>query len=268
VIPAAFEYRRAGSIDEAIELLGGDPDAKLLAGGHSLIPLLRLRFARPSQLVDIGRLQELRYVREDGDRIAIGALTRHADLAADPLLAERCAPVAQAAALVGDPQVRHRGTIGGSVAHGDPASDLPTILLALDADLVARGPGGERTIPAGEFFSGMFETALGPQEVLTEIRVPPAAGAYLKHTRRSQDWATVGVAATRRDGRIQVGLTSMGATPLRARGVEEALADGASPADAAERAAEGTAPPSDVSGSAEYRAHLARVLVRRALEAL
>ena len=268
MIPAAFEYRRAGSVDEAIELLGGDPDAKLLAGGHSLIPLLRLRFARPSLLVDVGRLDDLRYIRDDGDRITIGALTRHADLASDVLLAERCAPLARASALVGDPQVRHRGTIGGSVAHGDPASDAPTILLALDADFVARGPNGERTIPATEFFSGMFETALGPHDVLTEIRVPPATGTYLKYTRRSHDWATVGVAAAQLDGRVQVGLTSMGATPLRARGVEEAFAGGASPAEAAERAAEGTAPPSDVSGSAEYRAHLARVLVRRALEAL
>jgi aerobic carbon-monoxide dehydrogenase medium subunit len=267
VIPAQFEYRRAGSVDEAIELLG-DPDAKLLAGGHSLIPVLRLRFARPSLLVDVGRLEELRYVREEGDRIAIGALTRHADLVSDPVLALRCAPLARAASLVGDPQVRHRGTIGGSVAHGDPASDMSTVLVALDADFVARGPDGERTIPAAEFFSGTFETALGPQDVLTEIRVPPATGTYLKFTRRSHDWATVGVAATHVDGRVTVGLTSMGATPLRARGVEEALARGSSAAEAAERAAEGTSPPSDVSASSEYRAHLAGVLVRRALEAL
>jgi aerobic carbon-monoxide dehydrogenase medium subunit len=269
VIPAAFEYRRAGSVDEAVELLGTDVDAKLLAGGHSLIPLLRLRFARPSLLVDIGRLDDLRYVRNDGDdRIAIGALTRYADLAASSLLAERCAPLAEASAHVGDPQVRHRGTIGGSVAHGDPASDVPTILLTLDADLVAHGPHGERTIPAGEFFSGMFATALGPQEVLTEIRVPAVSGTYLKYVRREHDWATVAVAAARVHGRVQIGLTSMGATPLRARGTEEALAGGASAAEAAERAAEGTSPPSDVAGSAEYRAHLARVLVRRALEAL
>jgi aerobic carbon-monoxide dehydrogenase medium subunit len=268
VIPAAFEYRRAGSVDEAIELLGGDPDAKLLAGGHSLIPLLRLRFARPSLLVDIGRLRELRYVREDGDRIAIGALTRYADLVDDPLVTERCAPLARAASLVGDPQVRHRGTIGGAVAHGDAASDVPPVLLSLDAELVVRGPNGERTVPADAFFTGMFETALEPQEVLTEIRVPAATGAYLKFVRRAQDWATVGVAATRVNGSVHVGLTSMGATPLRARGVEESLANGASAAEAAERAAEGTSPPSDISGSAEYRAHLARVLTRRALEAL
>jgi carbon-monoxide dehydrogenase medium subunit len=269
VIPAGFEYRRAASVDEAIELLGGTEDAKLLAGGHSLIPLLRLRFTRPSLLVDIGRLDDLRYVREDGERIAIGALTRHADLARDPLLAERCGIVSSTAARIGDPQVRHRGTIGGSVAHGDAASDLSTVLLTLDAELVARGPAGERTIPAAEFFVGMFMTALDPREILTEIRVPVVgAGVYLKLVRRAQDWATVAVAAARLDGRTQVGLTSMGPTPLRAHGVEEALASGASPADAAARAAEGTSPPSDVSGSSEYRSHLAQVLVGRALEQL
>ncbi|HEY6030766.1 MAG TPA: FAD binding domain-containing protein, partial [Gaiellaceae bacterium] len=144
MIPAGFDYRRAGSVEEAVELLGADPEAKLLAGGHSLIPLMRLRMAHPTVLVDIGRLDGLRYVREDGDRIAIGALTRHADLVRDPLLARHCAVIPAAAAHIGDPQVRHRGTIGGSVAHGDPASDLGTILLTLDAELVARGPGGER----------------------------------------------------------------------------------------------------------------------------
>ncbi len=268
MIPAAFEYARAGSVDEAIELLAGE-DAKLLAGGQSLIPVMRLRFARPGVLVDVGRLDELRYVREDGDRIAIGALTRHSELVHDSLLAQRCAVIPQAAAHIGDPQVRHRGTIGGSVAHADPASDLGTILLTLDAELVARGPGGERTIPATEFFTGPFETALGPQEMLTEVRVPAVdAGTYLKLVRRSADWATVGVAAARVDGRVQVGLTSMGMTPLRARGAEEALASGASAADAAARAGEGTDPPSDTSASSEYRAHLAQVLVRRALEQL
>ena len=269
MIPAAFEYRRAGSVAEAVDMLGSQEDAKLIAGGHSLIPLLRLRFARPSVLVDLDRLDDLRYVRQDGDRIAIGALTRHAQLAKDPVLLAGCAPLAHAAAHVGDPQVRHRGTIGGSVAHGDPVADLGTILLTLDADLVAVGPDGERTIPAAEFFTGLYSTALGTQEVLTEIRVPEiAAGMYLKHVRRSHDWATVGVAAARVDGRVQVGLTSMGATPLRARGVEEAAAGGATPAEAASRTAEGTQPRRDASGSAEYRAHLAEVLVRRALEQL
>jgi carbon-monoxide dehydrogenase medium subunit len=269
MIPAAFEYERAGSVEQAIELLGRDPDAKLLAGGHSLIPLMRLRFARPSLLVDIGRLDDLRYVRVDGDRIAIGALTRHAQLAADPLLARDCALISHAAEGIGDPQVRHRGTIGGSVAHGDPASDLGTILLTLDAELTAQGPDGERAIPASEFFTGPFQTALGSRDVLTEIRVPKVGrSVYLKHVRRAADWATVGVAAAEVDGHTHVGLTSMGPTPLRAPAVEDALAGGASPAEAAARAAEGTDPPSDVAGSGEYRAHLARVLVRRALEAL
>jgi aerobic carbon-monoxide dehydrogenase medium subunit len=267
MIPAALEYHRAGSVEEAIELLGSDEDAKLLAGGHSLIPAMKLRIARPTALVDIGRLHDLRYVREDGDRIAIGALTRHAALVADAVLGGSCAVLAHAAGEVGDPQVRHRGTIGGSVSHADPASDLATVLLALDADLVARGPGGARTIAAAEFFTGPFENALARDEVLVEIRVPKVGqGVYLKHSRRAQDWATVAVAAARVDGRVQVGLSSMGPTPLRARAVEEALAGGASAEEAAARAAEGADPPSDVSGSAAYRAHLARVLVRRALE--
>jgi carbon-monoxide dehydrogenase medium subunit len=177
--------------------------------------------------------------------------------------------MASASAHVGDPQVRHRGTVGGSVAHGDPASDLGTIMLTVDADLIVSGPSGERTIPARDFCTGMFTTALGQQDVLTEIRVPPIEqGTYVKFSRRSQDWATVGVAAVRVGDHVQVGLTSMGATPLRAFGVEEALAAGASPAEAAKRAADGTEPPSDASGSADYRAHLARVLVKRALEGL
>jgi carbon-monoxide dehydrogenase medium subunit len=265
VIPAPFDYEVAGSVEEAVELLGRSEDAKLLAGGHSLVPAMKLRLARPSLLVDIGRLGDLRYLREEAGRIAIGALARHHDLATSPLLRERCPPLALAAAQVGDPQVRHRGTIGGSVAHGDPASDLPAVLLALDAEMVARGPGGERTIAAADFFRGVFETALSPQEVLTEIRLPAAQGTYLKFSRRAQDWATVGVAAVRVDGAVRVALTSMGPTPLRARGVEEALAAGADTRSAAERADEGTSPPSDVAASAEYRRALARVLVRRAL---
>jgi len=269
MIPASFEYRRAGSVEEAVELLGSDADAKVLAGGHSLIPLLRLRFARPSLLVDIGRLEGLRYVRDDGDRIAIGALTTFAQLAADPVLVARCPSMATAAAHVGDPQVRHRGTVGGSVAHGDPASDLGTIMLTVDADFVVSGPSGERTIAASEFCTGMFTTALGQQDLLVEMRVPPiTAGNYLKFSRRSQDWATVGVAVARVGDRVQVGLTSMGATPLRALAVEAAVEAGASPAEAAALAAEDAAPPSDASGSSEYRSHLARVLVRRALEEL
>ena len=268
MIPAEFEYEVADSVEHAVELLGRE-GAKVLAGGHSLLPLMRLRFARPSLLVDLGRVDGLSYVREDGDRLAVGALTRHHDLQRDPLLGEHCPILSYAAGLVGDPQVRHRGTIGGSVAHGDPASDLPSVLLALDAELTARGPEGERTITAAELFTGFLETALGPQDVLTEIRVPKQAGAgwaYLKFNRRAQDWATVGVAAVAANGGAKVALVNMGATPLRAGAVEQALASGADAAAAAEQAAEGTSPPSDTNGSAEYRAALARVLVRRALE--
>lgn len=269
MIPAKFDYEVADSVEHAIELLGSSEDAKLLAGGHSLLPLMKLRFARPSLLVDIGRIPDAAYVRDAGDRVAIGALTRHHDVANDPLLREHCPLVSHVAEGIGDPQVRHRGTIGGSVAHGDPASDLPTVLLALDAELVVRGPEGGRTLPARDFFTSFLETALGPRDVLTEIRLPKLAGtgwAYEKFTRRAQDWATVGVAAVRSNGSAKVALTNMGATPLRATAVEEALASGADPATAAERAAEGTSPPSDTNGSADYRRHLATVLTRRALE--
>ena len=246
MIPAAFDYELAESLDHARELLGSREDAKLLAGGHSLLPAMRLRIARPSLLVDIGRLAELRYVREDGDRIAIGALTRHADLAKGELLGGAC-PL---------------------VAHGDPAGDMPSVLLALDAEFVAKGPGGERTIAAGEFFTSLFETALAADEVLTEIRVPKAGGgwSYQKFNRRAQDWALVGVSAVRMNGGVHVGLTNMGLTPLRASGVEEAVGGGADPASAAARADEGTAPPSDAFASADYRRELVKVLVRRALE--
>lgn len=269
MIPAGFDYEVAESVDHAIELLGSGRDAKLLAGGHSLLPLMRLRMARPELLVDIGRLSDLSYVREEGDAVAIGALTRYHDLHRDELLRAECPILAEAVGTIGDPQVRHRGTIGGSVAHTDPASDAPTILLALDAELVVHGPGGERRLPVAESFSGFLQTALDPQEVLTEIRVPKGGGAgwaYEKFTRRAQDWATVGVAAVRSNGGAHVALTNMGPTALRARGVEEALSSGADPAGAAERAAEGTSPPSDHNGSSEYREHLVRVLTRRALE--
>ena len=267
MIPARFDYEVAESVDQAIDLLGSGREAKLLAGGHSLLPLMKLRLARPELLVDIGRLSDLSYVREDGDAIAIGALTRYHDLEKDELLRAECALLADAVGGIGDPQVRHRGTIGGSVAHCDPASDAPTILLALNAELVARGPGGERRLPVAESFGGFLQSALAPTEILTEIRVPKgAAGAYQKSTRRAQDWATVGVAAVRKNGGVRVALTNMGPTALRAGGVEEAVASGADPAAAAERAAEGTSPPSDHNASAEYREHLARVLTRRALE--
>jgi aerobic carbon-monoxide dehydrogenase medium subunit len=267
MIPAAFDYERAESVDHALELLGSGRDAKILAGGHSLLPLMRLRLARPEALVDIGRLSDLSYVREEGGRVAIGALTRYHDLERDELLREKCAIIAETSATVGDPQVRHRGTIGGSVAHGDPASDIPTVLVALDAEIAVRGPNGERTIPAGDMFTGFLETALDSHELVTEIRVPAVGdGTYVKFNRRAQDWATVGVAVARTNGSLNVALTNMAATPVRASGVEEALAGGADPAAAAERAREGTSPPNDPNGSAEYRQHLAKVLVRRALE--
>ncbi|MCC6223459.1 MAG: xanthine dehydrogenase family protein subunit M [Thermoleophilia bacterium] len=268
MIPATFDYEVAGSAEEAVRLLGESDDAKLLAGGHSLLPLMRLRFARPSLLVDIGRLSDLAYVRDAGDRVAIGALTRHHDVATSELLARACPLLARTAGQVGDPQVRHRGTIGGSVAHGDPASDVPAALLALGAELVAIGPGGERTIPAAEFFRGYLETALAPRELLTEIRVPRQEGgsAYVKLNRRAQDWATVAVAVAAGSGGTRVALVNMGPTPLRATAVEAALAGGASIEEAAARAAEGTNPPSDTNGSSDYRRHLATVLTRRALE--
>jgi carbon-monoxide dehydrogenase medium subunit len=274
MIPAPFDYEVAESVEQAVELLGTREEAKLLAGGHSLIPLLRLRFARPSLLVDLGRVDELRYVRDAGDTLAIGALSRHHDLQHDPLIQEHCPLVSYTAGLIGDPQVRHRGTIGGSLAHGDPASDLPAVMLALDAELVVHGGGGERVVPAAEFFRGVFQTAVGPHEVLTEIRIPklgPAGWSYVKFNRRAQDWATVGVAAVvrRTNGTIDdaaVALTNMGATPIRASATEQALRSADDIGAAAESAVEGTDPPSDTSGSAEYRRHLARVLTRRALE--
>jgi carbon-monoxide dehydrogenase medium subunit len=276
MIPASFEYEIAESVDHAIELLGSRENAKLLAGGHSLLPLMKLRLARPGTLIDIGRVTALSGVSDGGDHLVVGALTRHHDLATSALARDACPILSDAAGQVGDPQVRHRGTIGGSLAHSDPASDLPTVLLALDATLVARGKGGERTIAAADFFKGFLETALAPDEILTEIRVPKTNGAgwaYLKFTTRSIDWATVGVAAvvTRDGGAIgsaRIGLASMGQTPLRAPAVEAALA-GAGPdgvAAAAEKAAEGTAPSNDTFASADFRRHLAQVLVRRAVE--
>ncbi len=276
MIPAPFDYEVAESTEHAIELLGSREDAKLLAGGHSLIPLLRLRFARPALLVDLGRLEGLRYVRDAGEQLAIGAMTRHHDLQNDPLIQEHCPLVSHTAGEIGDPQVRHRGTIGGSLAHGDPASDLPAVMLALDAELVIRGPEGERTVPAAAFFRGVFDTATGLQDVLTEIRIPklgPAGWSYVKFTRRAQDWATVGVAAVvrRSNGAVEhaaVGLTNMGPAPIRATAVEDALRTGGADAvaEAAQSAAQGTDPPTDTSGSAEYRRELSKTLVRRALE--
>jgi len=269
VIPAAFEYVRAESAAEAISALTEHgEDAKLLAGGHSLLPLMKLRLATPSVLVDIGRVPDLSYVRDEGDHVAIGALTRHHDVNHSPVLAQHVPLLALVAGKVGDPQVRHRGTIGGSIAHADPASDLPAAVLALGGSMVARGPNGDRVIPATEFFEGFLETALAPDEMLTEIRVPKAAAghSYQKFVRRAQDWAMVGVAVARSNGSTGVSLVNMGATPLRATAVEQALAGGASAAEAAEAADQGTDPSGDPNASPEFRRHLARVLTRRALE--
>lgn len=269
MIPVAFDYKRAGSADEAISLLGEHGDeAKLLAGGHSLLPLMKLRLATPGVLIDVGRLSDLSYVRDGGDHIAVGALTRHRDVETSEVLQAEVPILAHVASLVGDPQVRHRGTIGGSIAHGDPASDLPAVALACGATLVAKGPGGEREIAATDFFTGFLETALAPNELLTEIRFPKAAGggwSYQKFQRRAQDWAIVGVAAVR-NGSTGVALVNMASTLVRATAVEEALAGGASVEDAAQQADAGLDPPSDLNASVEYRRHLAKVLVRRALE--
>jgi len=296
VIPAPFEYVRADSAEEAVALLARHgEDAKLLAGGHSLIPLMKLRLAAPALLVDLGRVKELSYITDAGDEVRIGALTRHHEVFSSGLLRESLPIVAHVAGLVGSPQVRHRGTIGGSLAHADPASDLPAVVLALDGSLVARGPSGERVIAAREFFRGFLETALRPDEVLTEVRLPKlaelaelaklpklgeppkadAAGwSYQKFNRRAQDWAIVGVAVARRAGGggsalgegVGVALVNMASTPVRATAVESALAEGASARDAAAHAAEGLDPPADLNASSEFRAHLARVLVRRGLE--
>ncbi|HWE54382.1 MAG TPA: xanthine dehydrogenase family protein subunit M [Acidimicrobiales bacterium] len=269
MIPAGFDYRRASTVDEALSLLAdGGEDAKLLAGGHSLLPLMKLRLAAPSMLVDIGRLQDLSFVREEGDSVVVGALTRHRDLETSDVLRQHLPLLSHVAGQVGDPQVRHRGTIGGSVAHGDPASDLPAACLALGATFTATGANGTRQIASADFFQGFLETALAPDEILTSITLPKATGAgwsFQKFNRRAQDWAIVGVAAVRGD-RPGIGLVNMGSVPLRATAAEEALAGGASESEAAARATEGLDPPGDLNASPEYRVHLAQVLVRRALE--
>jgi carbon-monoxide dehydrogenase medium subunit len=268
MIPAAFDYVRAGSAEEAVALLAEHGDeAKLLAGGHSLIPIMKLRLTTPSVVIDVGRIRELSYIRDGGDHVAIGALTRHHDVESNDLVRAQIPILAHVAGLVGDPQVRHRGTLGGSLAHGDPASDLPAAVLALGGSLVARGPAGEREIPAEQFFTGFLETALADDEMLTEVRLPKVPGAgwsYQKFNRRALDWAIVGVAAVH-NGHTGVALVNMGFTPLRAAAVEVAVAGGASAAEAAEMAAEGTEPTSDLNANADFRRHLAKVLVRRAL---
>jgi aerobic carbon-monoxide dehydrogenase medium subunit len=270
VIPAPFDYVRATTPEVAIALLGahGD-DAKLLAGGHSLLPLMKLRLATPAVLIDIGPIHELSYVRQENGDLAIGALTRHYDVATSALVRKAAPVLAHVAGQIGDPQVRHRGTIGGSLAHGDPASDLPAVLLALGATVVAQGPAGRREIAAQDFHRSFFEVALQPGELLVEVRVPDTKGGpwgFEKLTKRAQDWAIVGAVAARTATGIGVGLINMGPVPLRALGVEAALASGASAADAAARAAEGTEPSADFNGTVQYREHVARVLVERALK--
>lgn len=265
MIPAAFEYTRAESLDHALALLAehGD-DAKPLAGGHSLLPMMKLRLATPGVLVDIGRLRELSYIRVEGDEVAIGALTRHRDVESSAVVRREVGLLAYAASLVGDPQIRHRGTLGGSLVHGDPAADLPTVVLALGGTLVVRGPQGTREVPAASFFTSYFETAVGPDEILVEVRLPRLAGAgwgYEKFTRRANDWAIVGAAAV--DGRVA--LANMGSTPLRASATEATLAAGGSIEAAAALADEGTEPTADMHADGDYRRHLARLLTARAL---
>ena len=282
MIPAAFDYVRPASVAEAVSAIGAaGEDAKILAGGQSLIPVLRLRLAYPSTLIDVGRLSELKGVREDGDAIVIGAMTTHHDVMHDALVCEHAPLIAQATETVADPQVRHRGTFGGALAHADPAGDLGAVALALDCEFVATGPSGERRIPAADFFLDYLTTALAPDELLTAVRVPKLGAGWSSHyekfNRVAQAWSIVAVAALvhRQNASItqaRIGLTNMGSTPLRAAAVEQALAGADASAEAvgaaAEHAAEGTNPPSDLSGKADYREHLARVLTKRAVLAL
>ena len=266
MIPAAFDYEVADSPAHAISLLAEHgEDAKLLAGGHSLLPMMKVRLAQPAVLIDIARLTELAGIRAEGDEIVIGATTRHADVAGSSLLMAEAPILAYAAAQVGDPQIRHRGTIGGSLAHADPSADLPMTLLALGGSVEITGPSGVRVVGADDFFVGPFESALGPDELLSAVRVPRGGTVpwgYQKFVRRANDWAIVGAAAY--GGRVA--LASMGGTPLRATATEEALKSGAPVEEAAQLAAEGTSPGYDFHADVDYRKHLARVLVKRALE--
>jgi carbon-monoxide dehydrogenase medium subunit len=281
MIPAAFEYARPSSVDEALQAIAaGGEDVKILAGGQSLIPVMRLRLAAPSTVVDLTRVRELRGVRDDGDAIVIGAMTTHSDVLSDPLIKEHAPLIAEATETVADRQVRHRGTFGGALAHADPAGDLPAVALALDAEFVIAGPNGRRTVPARDFFVDYLTTALEDGELLLEVRIPKLSGEwgmhYEKFNRVAQAWSIVAVAAAvrREYGHIaeaRIGLTNMGPTPLRATAAEQALAGAAASAEAiaeaASHAAEGTAPSSDLNGQADYREHLAQVLTRRAVSA-
>lgn len=278
MIPVAFDYEVAESVDHAIDLLGQHgEDSKLIAGGHSLIPLMRLRLAAPTVLIDLDRLEDLRYVRDEGDHLAIGALTRHRDVHFNDLVNQHCGILSYTAGLLGDPSVQHRGTLGGTLAHGDSSGDMPSVVSALEATLVIKGPNGERSVGALDFFEDFLMTALEPDEVVTEIQVPKLGSnmgwSYKKFSRRSQDWAIVGVAAVVEKsnggiGSARIGLTSMGSTPIRARATEQALSGaGADQIDeAAKSADEGTSPASDDAASGEFRRHLARVWTRRAIE--
>jgi carbon-monoxide dehydrogenase medium subunit len=281
VIPAAFDYARPTTVDEAVQAVAaGGEDVKILAGGQSLIPVMRLRLAAPSTVVDLGRVSELRGVRDDGDAIVIGAMTTHSDVLGDPLIAQHAPLIARATETVADRQVRHRGTFGGALAHADPAGDLPACALALDAEFVIAGPGGRRTVPAAAFFVDYLTTALSEGELLVEVRVPKLSGSwgmhYEKLNRVAQAWSIVAVAAAvrRENGHIaeaRIGLTNMGPTPLRAGATESALsgadASAQAVAAAAQHAAEGTDPTSDLNAQADYRQHLAQVLTRRAVTA-
>ncbi|MCE0761598.1 xanthine dehydrogenase family protein subunit M [Pseudonocardia kujensis] len=278
MIPAKFDYVRPSSVEEAVSALqqGGD-DAKILAGGQSLLPVLRLRLAAPSVVIDLGGIPELRQISEDGDRIAIGAMAPHHDVLRDDLVKQHVSLLSQATATVADPQVRHRGTLGGALAHADPAGDLGAVALALDAEFVIAGSSGTRTVPAAEFFVDYFTTAIGEGEILTQVRFPKYTGwstHYEKFNRTAQAWSMVAVAAALRveGGSIaeaRIGLTNMGTTPIRATGVEQALVGQPATADsvraAAEHATEGTAAPSDADAAADYREHLAKVLTGRAV---
>ena len=267
MIPNAFEYERPSSVAEAVSLLERHGDgARVLAGGHSLLPLMKLRLSAPDLLVDIGGIDDLRGIREADGRLTIGALTRHVDVADSDLVQRACPILASAAAGIGDMQVRARGTIGGSIANADPHGDLPAVLLALDGEVTAEGPNGTRTIAAGDLFVDYLTTSLSPDEILTEVRVPTGLrGAYVKFSQRAQDWAVVGVAAVLDGSGARIAITGVGSRPVRATAAEAAFASGGAEA-AASAAAEGLSPSSDVTASAEYRLHLAGVLTRRALD--
>jgi aerobic carbon-monoxide dehydrogenase medium subunit len=268
VIPAAFEYERPDSVADAVSLLQRHGDgAKLLAGGHSLLPLMKLRLAAPEVLIDLAGIGGLTGIRDTGAHIAIGALTTHRDVTTSDVLAASCPMLAEAAGMIGDMQVRNRGTIGGSLAHAEPHADLPAVLTALDGEVDVEGPRGKRTIAASDLFVDYFQTAMSPDEILTEVRVPKVRqAAYVKFTRRMQDWAVVGVAAVVDGSAARIAITGCGATPRRAEAAEAAW-NGSNASEAAERAAEGLDPPGDTAASPDYRRHLARVLTRRTLEA-